>query len=228
MPPRQSVSSVARVRTASEASPASGRRSSSPIAAERSAAATSRHWDDVRTLWSRRRPVSQSGYQSRSARPLTASPRRPSWSRTRSRSLAGPASRRATLPTTASATPSCRSRPLPVSARSQAEARARSTRSARAARRFGPEDRTASARRSRRRSRGGDAGAVSSITWKSSPQTGDGPDPPGPGARRVPTRRRGTWITGRLRRARRCARARPRRPGRPRPCRRRSGPSARP
>src|SRR4051794_19994587 len=117
MPPRQSVSSVARVRTASDASPASGRRSSSPIAAERSAAATSRHWDDVRTLWSRRSPVSQSGYQSRSARTLTASPRRPSWSRTRSRSLAGPASRRATLPATASANPPRRPRPLPGSAR---------------------------------------------------------------------------------------------------------------
>ena len=67
-------------------SPASGARSSSPTAAMRSPAATWRHWVTVRTLWSRRTPASQMGYQMRSASAVSsfAGSERSEWRRTRS------------------------------------------------------------------------------------------------------------------------------------------------
>ena len=55
---------------------------------------SARAWFGVRTLWSSLKPESQIGYQSRSASAPRSRPRRPSWIRTRSRSLAGHSSRR--------------------------------------------------------------------------------------------------------------------------------------
>ena len=73
--------------------------------------ATSRHWAGGADASGRAgAPASQTGYQSRSASPDTSAVGRdrPSCSRTRSRSLTGPASPRARLPTAASATPRAR------------------------------------------------------------------------------------------------------------------------
>src|SRR6476620_3038822 len=67
--------------------------------------AMARAWLGVRTLWSSLKPASQIGYQSRSASAPRSRPRRPSWIRTRSRSLAGHSSRRPYAPTASSTTP---------------------------------------------------------------------------------------------------------------------------
>src|SRR5690606_7797253 len=82
--------------------------SSQPTAAGTSLDATWRHCESDRTAWSRSTPASQSGYHRRSATRATSSAAwlRPSWTRTRSRSLAGPMSPRPRLPTAASAIPS--------------------------------------------------------------------------------------------------------------------------
>ena len=105
---RQSWATTVRAAATTSGSPATQVRSSRPTAALRSSAATLRHWLTVRTLWSSRTPASQTGYQMRSAssRSSSAASERPECSRTRSRSLSGPASPRAWLPTAASATPS--------------------------------------------------------------------------------------------------------------------------
>ena len=135
---RQSVSSADVARCTTRASPATGRRSSSPTAAGRSLEATWRHCASDRTEWSRSRPASQIGYQRRSASAVRSSALRPrpSCTRSRSRSLHGPASPRPTLPTAPSATPSACGRPAVAS--SQSSASRVVTRSVTAVRRAGP------------------------------------------------------------------------------------------
>src|SRR5690349_13709399 len=134
---RQSWATVDFAALTTSSSPATKVMSRRPTAADRSAPATVRHWLTVRTLWSSFTPWSQIGYQSRSASAVrSAAPRaRVWWSRTRSKSLRGPPSRRARLPTAASATPERR---RPVEASAQRSASHCIPKSARAARRPGP------------------------------------------------------------------------------------------
>ena len=134
---RQSWATVDFAALTTSSSPATKVMSSRPTAAERSPPATVRHWFTVRTLWSSFTPWSQIGYQSRSARPVrSAAPRaRVWWSRTRSKSLSGPPSRRARLPTAARATPGSR---RPAEASSHSSPSHCIPKSARAARLAGP------------------------------------------------------------------------------------------
>ncbi len=93
----------ATVRKPSCSSPANGRASSSPCATRRSESAAWPTCAKERTLWSRGIGSSQIGYQRRSATSLTSG--RPSYMRTRSRSLSGTSSPRPRLPTATSTRP---------------------------------------------------------------------------------------------------------------------------
>ena len=183
-------------------------------------------------------------------RPASAGRARPSCSSTRSRSLAGPASPRARLPTAASATPSARCRRVGVPAGSaspgggqgrldQVGERPRRCRAGRT----GPRARAlASAGPGPGPERSATSIAVvSAAPWAAgrgppaswSPvvvarrRVGRGPRSGRPDAGRVRSRSAVRWLRARRPRARRCGPGRRRRPGPSRPCRRRSGRSGR-